>query len=499
VSTGWDIDVLRVPGPDLGVRRPADARVLVLTMAAGVAFDLAVRSGVAGVGGALAALVAAVALLSTGRVESRQATIVVGLTPVLAVWLALRTSPWLLAFDMAAAGALLLTGAALGSRSVWDMTVPATLERAWLTVLHMLSAPAFLGRSLRDRFGRRSESRSVAPWVRGLALALPVVVVVGALLASADAIFASLLVPDVGLGSLTIHGVLVVMGAWGWAGLARTASGVESTPGSRPRLSVAIGAVEAAVVLALLAIVLAAFSAVQLVAAAGGARHVLETRGLTYAEYARSGFFQLLAVAAIVLIAVVALRAATDSRDRRFVVAAELVGALTLVVVAVAVRRLALYDDAFGLTVLRLLATVGAAWTGVVFVMLMAWLAGAGAGRHWFPGGVAVAGLVTLFVLNLANPEAFVARHDVDHALASGRVDSDYLAGLSDDAVPTLLRRAARLPADQAAALRTAVCAGGAADTFKGWAAANRSKGRADNARREFCRRDEGVAPRRYH
>jgi hypothetical protein len=487
VSTGWDLEPLVFPGPDLGVRRPADARVVVFTLTAGVAFDVAVRSGIAGVGGAVAALVAAVALLGTDRLETRQARIVVALVPAFGIWLVVRSSPWLLAADVATVGALLLAGAALGPRSVWDMTMPAALERAWLAVLHMLSAPAFLGRALRDRFGRRSESRSVPPWVRGAALAVPLVVLVGALLASADAIFASLLVPDLELGSLTNHAVLVIVGAWGWAGLARTASGVESTPRSGPRRSIAIGAVEATVVLGLLAVVLAAFSAVQLVAAAGGARHVLETQGLTYAEYARSGFFQLLAVAAIVLVAIVALRAATDSSDRRFVVAAEGVGALTLVVVAVAVRRLALYDDAFGLTVLRLLATVGAAWTGVVFVMLMAWLAGAGAGRHWFPGGVAAAGLATLFVLNLSNPEAFVARHDVDHAVASGRVDSDYLAGLSDDAVPTLLRRATRLPADQAAALRAAVCAGGAADTFKGWAAANRSEKRADNARREFC------------
>lgn len=487
MSTGWDVDVLRVPGPDLGVRRPADARVLLLTLAAGVAFDLAVRSGIAGVGGALAALVAAVALLSTGRVESRQAAVVVGLSPVFAVWLAVRMSPWLLVFDMAAAGALLVAGAALGSRSIWDMTMPAALERAWLTLLHGLSAPVFVARGLRDRLGGRSDSRSIPPWVRGLALAVPLVVIVAALLASADAVFATYLVPDVSLGSLPLHAVLIVIGGWSWAGLARTASAVDAPPRSGPRLSVAIGAVEATVVLSLLAAVLAAFSAVQLVAAAGGARHVLETRGLTYAEYARSGFFQLLAVAAIVLVSIVALRAVTISRDRRFVVAAEVVGALTLVVVAVAVRRLALYDDAFGLTVLRLLATVAAAWVGVVFVMLMAWLAGVGAGRHWFPGGVAATALVALFALNLGNPEAFVARHDIDHTLKSGRLDADYLAGLSDDAVPTLLKRAATLPAPQAAELRSAVCQLTPADTFRGWAAANRSRHRAADARREFC------------
>ncbi len=79
---------------------------------------------------------------------------------------------------------------------------------------------------------------------------------------------------------------------------------------------------------------------------------MLETAGLTYAEYARTGFFQLIAVATITLGALLGLRALTDLDDavtrRRFVVLAEAAVVLTLVVVFVALRRQFIEGLTFG-------------------------------------------------------------------------------------------------------------------------------------------------------
>ncbi len=46
------------------------------------------------------------------------------------------------------------------------------------------------------------------------------------------------------------------------------------------------------------------FVAVQATVLFGGARHVLETAGLTSAEYARQGFWQLLAVTVLTLLVI---------------------------------------------------------------------------------------------------------------------------------------------------------------------------------------------------
>ena len=75
---------------------------------------------------------------------------------------------------------------------------------------------------------------------------------------------------------------------------------------ARAPAKVALGRLEWALPLGALVVLFAGFVALQLTTLFGGERHVLETAGLTYAEYARSGFAQLLAVAALTL-----------ARDRR--------------------------------------------------------------------------------------------------------------------------------------------------------------------------------------
>ncbi len=99
--------------------------------------------------------------------------------------------------------------------------------------------------------------------------------------------------------TVIIHAVLLGIGAWGMAGLLRVTAA--DPPPPAPALPLRLGRVESTVVLGSLLALFTAFAAAQLVALSGGGRHVLETAGLTYAEYARTGFFQLLAVAGITL------------------------------------------------------------------------------------------------------------------------------------------------------------------------------------------------------
>src|SRR5690606_7665925 len=107
----------------------------------------------------------------------------------------------------------------------------------------------------------------------------------------------------------------------------------------------------------------------------GGHERVLETAGLTYAEYARGGFGQLLAVGALTLVVIAATRryaAAPDAAATRS--QARLLGALcllTLVVLASAWQRLSVYQDAYGFTRLRFAARSAIVWLAVVFAVLL--------------------------------------------------------------------------------------------------------------------------------
>ncbi len=168
-------------------------------------------------------------------------------------------------------------------------------------------------------------------------------------------------------------------------------------------------------------------------------------------------------MATITLGALLGLRSLTDLDDpatrRRFVLLGEAAVALTLVVVFVALRRLELYQNAFGLTMLRLYSQVFAAWMGGVFFLLAAVLAGVGQGRSWLPATAAAAGLAALLALNVANPEAMVVRHNVDFAASSGRFDPAYLVELSDDAVPALADALPRLRPEAREEVLATICA----------------------------------------
>jgi hypothetical protein len=110
---------------------------------------------------------------------------------------------------------------------------------------------------------------------------------------------------------------------------------------------------------------------------------------------------------------------------------------LTLGLVVVSLRRMAYYDEAFGLTMLRLSVVAAALWMGTVLVMLAARNLGVGGGRDWVVSGSLVTALLLVVAGNVGNAEAFVVRHNVDRATNDGvDLDAAYLRNLSDDALP---------------------------------------------------------------
>jgi hypothetical protein len=84
------------------------------------------------------------------------------------------------------------------------------------------------------------------------------------------------------------------------------------------------------------------------------------------------------------------------------------------------------------------------------------------------------------------NPEAIVARHNVVHASTTVRFDPEYLALLSDDAVPTLVANLSRLPVSERTALTRALCRERDVGDQGFWSA-NRSRSAAQRALQQLC------------
>ncbi|MEU7554448.1 DUF4173 domain-containing protein [Streptomyces sp. NPDC044571] len=425
--------------------RPADAApigtaVLVSAVATGVAAALLLGDGL-GSGlllAAVPAVVAAYAAARTARRTARPWTLAwaVGCLLLLAVP-ALRDAGW--PSTLALLAAVLLGALALHGSRTWPGVLLSPLGLVDATVLGARWAWA----GLRARGSGVNRERWV-PVAKAAAVAVVLLVLFGALFASADAAFADLLeglTPEVSVGDGLVRFLLFLLGTLLALAAARTAA----APSRWDRIRVAPGKprsrIEWALPLVLLNLLFAGFNAVQLAVLFGGYDKVLESTGLTYAEYARQGFWQLLWATLLTLAVIaLALRWAPHggAGDRRFVrVVLGTLCALTLVVVASALRRMDLYVDAYGLTRLRVSVAAMELWLGLVIVLIMA----AGVfGARWLPRAVAASAAGAVLVFGLMSPDGLVAEKNVARYQKAAKIDLAYFQSLSADAVPALDR-----------------------------------------------------------
>jgi hypothetical protein len=273
-----------------------------------------------------------------------------------------------------------------------------------------------------------------------VATSIALLTVFGALFASADAAFAEALArvtPELDVPTTVrwIFVFTVAALAIGGAAFLRAEppdlSGLDTTEGRK------VNRYEWAVPLGLLVVLFAAFVAVQLTVLFGGSRHVLETDGLTYAQYARGGFWQLSFVTALTLVVLAgaarwAPRKEPADRTLIRVILGALAG-LTLVIVASALHRMNVYADTYGLTRLRLLVACCEAWFGLILLLVLA--AGVRIRAVWLPRVAIAAGVLTLLGLAAANPDGMIASHNLRQ---DRNIDLAYLENLSPDAVPAL-------------------------------------------------------------
>ena len=120
--------------------------------------------------------------------------------------------------------------------------------------------------------------------------------------------------------------------------------------------------------LGLLALLFLTFGGFQLTYLFGGREVIEATSGLTVAEYARRGFFELMVVG-LCTVGVLLVGDAVTTARRLFRVLATVLIVCVLVIFISAVQRLMLYTGEFGLTVDRITAASIMAWVAVVLVL----------------------------------------------------------------------------------------------------------------------------------
>jgi hypothetical protein len=182
----------------------------------------------------------------------------------------------------------------------------------------------------------------------------------------------------------------------------------------------------------------------------GGLAELARSETLTYAEYARRGFFELVTVAALLLPLLLLLhwllRREEPGRERGFRILAGALLALLFMVMASALQRMWIYQQQYGLTELRVYTTAFMGWLALVGVWFAATVLRGR--RERFAFGALAAGLAVIALLNVINPDALIVRTNVART-AIQPFDADYAGSLSADAVPELIAALPSLPEEE--------------------------------------------------
>jgi hypothetical protein len=386
---------------------------------------------------------------------------------IFASFVALREDGMLLMFDFVAACSLTLASVvAFGGHAVtrgpWARVVALgakSIAVYFVGAVYLLPGAKPIVMAFTERRGERWR-----PLLRGLLLAIPLLFVFGVLFAAADAIFANQLRNVVNfdwLGpELIFRLVLASIAAWLFAGTLACAwlAHRAVNPSASGAASARLGTTEALVVLLALDAMFAVFAALQAAYLLGGL-DTFAVSGMTYSDYARRGFFELIIAAFLAGAVIVVVDRVIAGRPLLYRLAAAALAVLTGFVVLAAVVRLGLYQQAYGWTELRFYALAAICWLAAGVVITLAAVLTNRA--RWVLQFVVGAGLVVAVACNAIGPQAFVTEQNLQRAIRPELVaeggkdglDILYLRVLGADSVPALVAAKDRLQPQAAADL----------------------------------------------
>lgn len=368
---------------------------------------------------------------------------------------AIRAEPFTMALDCLVTLVLLGLLADTLARGSW---IRYRFTDYIVAFVHLaLAGVARGGFDIAAKLAKRAERAKPAghyrPVLRGILLSLPVLLIFGLLLASADLVFSRFLTdPLPSLDAATVaeyafRVFYVMVLAYALTGLLLHAvrpsrpaeAGEPPAPSTEGR---GLGTVEGSIVLGSLNVLFALFVIVQFRYFFAGSSAIGEL-GMTYSEYARRGFGELVVVALLTLVLLMGLGlfVKKDSRRRRNIFLSLSSGTVVLtgIILVSAFQRLLLYEDAYGFTRLRTYSHVFMVWLGLTLlaVLVLQWKNS----LRWMAFVLLLAGLGYAASLNVIGVDALIARSNIDRAIKGAEFDVFYLNDLSSDAVPVLLAK----------------------------------------------------------
>jgi|WetSurMetagenome_2_1015567.scaffolds.fasta_scaffold05333_3 hypothetical protein len=285
--------------------------------------------------------------------------------------------------------------------------------------------------------------------IRGLLLALPIVLVLAALLASADPIFNQnfeavlKLFKIEKLGEYLFRAFYILILGYFLAGTylhAYTSSKDDHLIGlEKPWLPPFLGWIESIIILLGIDLLFGFFVGIQFKYFFGGQTNI-HIDGFTFAEYARKGFSELVIVAVISLLIMQVLNSIgkrqMGKQSTIFTTLSVGLVALVCVILVSAFQRLQLYEGAYGFSRLRTYTHVFMIWIGVLLAIIV--VLEVLKKSRMFALAVVLAVFGFGISLNIMNVDGFIAQQNIGRAVSGSDLDVAYLVSLSNDAIPVL-------------------------------------------------------------
>jgi hypothetical protein len=300
----------------------------------------------------------------------------------------------------------------------------------------------------RSHSGRHSTLKKI---LIGLIISIPLLLIIIALLASADQVFEHFLgrVPEIfekiNAGRFLAHTIIIIsisIFAFGYIWslsnpVAENCNTAKINTGSRK------GVWDPVVIITILIsinIIYIIFVLIQFSYLFGSLKYGLP-QDFTFSEYARRGFFELVAVTLINLsILIGCISFAKKGSNVVYWILRILYSLLvfcTLVMLFSAHFRMSLYEEAYGHTYLRVLTHMFMAF---LFVIMLVTLYRVWNEKFKLLKAYVIVTVISYLIINYINIDVIIARGNIDIYFETGKIDVNYLASLSYDAVPEMTR-----------------------------------------------------------
>ncbi len=378
-----------------------------------------------------------------------------GLLLLFSVWACIRKDPLTIFLNvMLVFFFLLILSATYKSGSWSSFSILEYVRQMLVTIMNTITLPwkYLIGiNQSQETEQKRKKNQIVRRLLRGLLLAIPVLVVFTALLSSADLIFQQNIqhmLADFDLENLTetiLRGFMVLCVAYFFIGILQNAaahSGHVGLERERTNISSFLSFIEIAVIMSSVILLFSVFVVIQFRYFFSGEVNI-SISGYTYAEYARRGFVELTLVAVFSLLLLRGLQSTATfenkGQQKVFKGISTILVALVLVILVSSFQRLTLYESAYGFTNLRLYAHIFIIWLGILLIgtILLEFL-----DRGQLFATASILAMVGFAItLNIINVDGFIVRHNIQRAVNGQELDTRFLASLSSDAVPALAQQ----------------------------------------------------------